>query len=75
MRIRTLGKPGRVAVVALERNLTWAPAYAVNLMPDGKTLNLVAKATVINDLEKLTNLDCRSSPASRTCPTPRPSTP
>ncbi len=59
MRIRTLGKPGRVAVVALERNLTWVPAYAVNLMPDGKNLTLVAKATVINDLEKLTNLDCK----------------
>jgi len=59
MRIRTLGKPGKVRVVALERNLTWSPAYAVNLQPDGKTLTLVAKATVINDLERLTDLDCR----------------
>ncbi len=59
MRIRTLGKPGKVRVVALERNLTWAPAYAVNLQPDGKTLTLVAKATIINDLERLTDLDCR----------------
>jgi hypothetical protein len=59
MRIRTLGKPGKVRVVALERGLTWSPAYAVNLLPDGKSLGLVAKATVINDLERLTNLDCR----------------
>ena len=59
MRLRTTGKPGRVAIVALERGLTWAPAYAVNLGPDGKTLDLVAKATVLNDLEKLTALDCR----------------
>ncbi|RYG24759.1 hypothetical protein EON82_09560, partial [bacterium] len=59
MRIRTLGKPGKIRVVALERNLTWSPAYAVNLLPDGKNLGLVAKATVINDLERLTNLDCR----------------
>jgi hypothetical protein len=59
MRIRTLGKPGKVRVVALERNLSWSPAYAVNLLPDGKNLSLVAKATVVNDLERLVDLDCR----------------
>lgn len=59
MRIRTTGKPGHVSVVALERGLSWIPAYAVNLLPDGKSLTLVAKATVVNDLEKLTELDCR----------------
>jgi len=59
MKIRTLGKPGRVRVVALERNLSWSPAYAINLLPDGKNLTLVAKATVVNDLERLSNLDCR----------------
>ena len=59
MRLRTLGKPGRVSIVALERGLTWTPAYAVNLQPDGKTLVLVAKATVSNDLERLSGLDCR----------------
>ena len=59
MRVRTLGKPGRILVVSLERNLSWSPAYAVNLQPDGKNLSLVAKATVINDLERLTDLDCK----------------
>lgn len=59
LRLRTLGKPGRVNVVALERNLSWAPAYAVNLLPGGKELTLVAKATIVNDLERLTDLDCR----------------
>lgn len=59
MKIRTLGKPGKVRVVALERNLSWSPAYAINLQPDGKTLTLVAKATIVNDLERLTDMDCR----------------
>lgn len=59
MRLRTIGKPGRVAIVALERGLSWTPAYAVNLQPDGKTLDLVAKATITNDLERLSGLDCR----------------
>ncbi len=59
MRLRTLGKPGKVSIVALERGLTWTPAYAVNLQPDGKTLVLVAKATISNDLERLSGLDCR----------------
>ena len=59
MRLRTSGRPGRVYIVALERGLTWAPAYAVNLLPGGKELSLVAKATVVNDLERLRALDCR----------------
>ncbi len=59
MRVRTSGKPGRIGVVALERGLSWSPSYAVNLQPDGKTLTLVAKATIVNDLESLKDLDCR----------------
>ena len=59
MRLHTSGKPGQVAIVALERGLSWSPAYAVTLLPDGKTLDLVAKATVVNDLERLTTLDCK----------------
>ena len=59
MRLRTSGRAGSVGVVALERGLSWVPAYAVNLLPGGKELSLVAKATVVNDLERLTDLDCR----------------
>ena len=59
MRVRTSGKAGQVGVVALERGLSWSPSYAVNLQPDGKTLTLVAKATVVNDLETLKAIDCK----------------
>ena len=59
MRVRTSGRAGTVGVVALERGLSWSPSYAVNLQPDGKTLTLVAKATVLNDLEPLRAIDCK----------------
>lgn len=59
MRVRTSGRPGRIAVVALERGLSWSPSYAVNLQPDGKSLTIVAKGTIVNELEALQDADCR----------------
>ncbi len=59
MRVRTSGRAGHVGVVALERGLTWSPSYAVNLGPDGKDLTIVAKATVVNELETMNDIDCR----------------
>ena len=59
LRLRTAGRPGTVTVVGLERGLAWAPSYAVTLLPGGKELSLVAKATVLNDLERLGGVECR----------------
>ncbi len=52
------GNPGRVVMISLERGLTWAPGYAVDIT-DRKTLSLVAKATVLNDLGDLPNIEAR----------------
>jgi hypothetical protein len=51
-------KPGKVFMVSLERGITWAPAFALDIT-DPKTLVLTAKATAINDLENMANADFR----------------
>ncbi len=46
---------GQVFIVSLERGMTWAPAYQVDLVDD-KNLSITAKATILNDLADLDNI-------------------
>ena len=48
--------PGSISTVGLERGLAWVPAYAIDIS-DKKELQLVAKATVINELADLDDVD------------------
>jgi hypothetical protein len=57
LRIKT-DKPGRVRLVSLERGATWAPAYAIDVS-DPKKLKIVGKATILNDLDDLDNIEAR----------------
>lgn len=45
-------------LIGLERGLTWAPAYSVDIT-DAKKLHLVAKATLLNDLANLEGIELR----------------
>jgi hypothetical protein len=58
LRIRVTGKAGRVGMVSLERGMTWSPAYAIDIS-DPKKLTVVAKATVLNDIEDVANIEAR----------------
>jgi hypothetical protein len=49
---------GKLMMLSLEKGLTWAPGYAVTLK-EGKKLEIVGKATVINDLEDLNEIETR----------------
>lgn len=51
-------KPGKVFMVSLEKGITWAPAFALDIS-DPKKLTLTAKATAINDLEDMIGADMR----------------
>lgn len=50
--------PGTIMLMTLQRGLSWAPAYAVDIS-DEKQLTLTAKATIINDLGDLNGIECR----------------
>ena len=58
LKFTVTGDPGKVVMISLERGLTWAPGYAVDIT-DRKTLSLVAKSTVLNDLGNLQNAEAR----------------
>ncbi len=49
---------GPIYMVSLERGLTWAPGYAIELNDD-KNLTITSKATVLNDLADLNNIETR----------------
>ncbi len=49
---------GKVYILALERGLTWAPAYDADIS-DAKKLHLTAKATIVNDLGDIDNVEMR----------------
>lgn len=51
-------KAGKVFMVSLEKGITWAPAFALDIT-DPKKLTLTAKATAINDLEDIIKGDLR----------------
>lgn len=55
IRIRAKGE-GKVYLVSLQRGMTWAPAYQVDLLDD-KNLTLTAKATILNDLAPIEDVD------------------
>ncbi len=46
------GTPGKLFLMTLERGMSWAPAYRVDIS-DPKLLTLTARATVINELVEL----------------------
>src|ERR1044072_3695108 len=49
---------GKLYMLSLERGMSWAPGYAITLKAD-KKLELTGKATVINDIEDLKNIEVR----------------
>ena len=51
-------RPGKVYMVSLERGITWAPSFALDIS-DPKELVLTGKATAINDLEDMAGADFR----------------
>jgi hypothetical protein len=57
LRFKTEGT-GTLAIYGLERGMSWVPGYAVDIT-DPKTLRLTAKATVLNDLGALDNIELR----------------
>lgn len=57
LRVRTSGQ-GKILLMGLERGLTWAPSYALELL-DKKNLRFFAKSTVLNDLGTLDNVELR----------------
>ena len=59
LRIKTTGAMnGKVYTVGLERGLTWVPAYSIDIT-DPKKLVITSKATVINDLGDLKDVEAR----------------
>jgi len=48
----------KLSVVSLERGLTWFPGYSLDIS-GGKKLRLVSKATILNDLAHLPNIEVR----------------
>ena len=57
-RIKTDKKSHEVMMMSLERGVTWAPGYAVDITNPDK-LTLASKATVMNDLVDLKNVPAR----------------
>lgn len=57
-KIKTDGKAKEVMMMSLERGVTWAPGYAVDITNPEK-LTLASKATVMNDLVDLKNVPAR----------------
>jgi hypothetical protein len=57
LRIRARGA-GNVMVLSLERGLTWVPGYHVDIT-DEKKLKVTSKATIMNDLGDLENIDLK----------------
>lgn len=57
LRFKTTGK-GDILLYGLERGMTWSPAYALDLIGE-KKLTLTAKATVLDDLADLDNVELK----------------
>ena len=49
---------GTIYMLSLERGMSWTPGYAVTLK-EGKKLEVVGKATAVNDLEDLNGIETR----------------
>ncbi len=57
-RIKMKGRPASVQMMSLERGVTWSPGYAIDIS-DPKKLQVIAKATLLNDLTDLENVESR----------------
>lgn len=59
LQVKTLGgKDGKIYTIGLERGITWAPAYSIDITNE-KSLSLIGKATIINDLADLRGIEAR----------------
>jgi len=56
--IRTAGKAGKVRMTSLESGLSWVPSYAIDIRNPAK-LTITGKATVLNDLSDLNDVEAR----------------
>src|SRR2546421_5782583 len=56
--IKLKGGRGSIYLVGLEKGLTWAPSYAIDIS-DTKQLSLVAKSTVLDDLADLKDVELK----------------
>lgn len=52
------GSGAKLSIVSLERGLMWMPGYSIDISND-KKLRLVSKATILNDLAHLPNIEVR----------------
>lgn len=52
------GAPGKLFIVSLERGLTWAPSYAIDISDPAK-LELTSKAVILDDIVDLNNIEVR----------------
>ena len=57
-RLQTKGNARKVMMMSLERGMTWAPGYAIDLT-DEKKMTLASKATILNDLTDVKGVDAR----------------
>jgi hypothetical protein len=58
IRSRIQNHAAKLYVVSLERGITWAPAYSVDIS-DEKKLTLISKATLLNDLSDIDGIEIR----------------
>jgi hypothetical protein len=57
--LRITAKAGsKVNIMGLQSGMSWVPAYQID-MTDAKKLNIIAKATVVNDLGDLDGVEAR----------------
>ena len=56
--VQTSGKAGKVRMTSLESGLSWVPAYAIDISNPAK-LSICGKATVLNDLADLKDVEAR----------------
>lgn len=59
IRVKAKGpSKGKVILVGLERGMTWAPAYSIDITNE-KKLSIIGKATILNDLGDLGGIEAR----------------
>lgn len=59
LKVRTTGaKEGKIYTFALERGITWSPAYSIDISNE-KKLSIIGKATILNELGNLDNIEAR----------------
>lgn len=57
--VRITATPGKeIRIIALQRGLTWAPSYNIDIS-DPKKLRITGKAVILNDIEDMNNIEAR----------------